>query len=157
MKSNVLFATVACAALAITAPALAKPGAGGGKGHGYGHANVHGPNGTITRGPRSDRGVLGAPRRVGGPNYGVNVCPPGLAAKLNGCRPPGQARKYAIGQRLPRGLGLYTPYNQIPLAYRNQIPSIYPDSAYDYIYRNNSIYVVDPASRLVTDIIGLAL
>jgi hypothetical protein len=155
MKSNILFATVACATLAITAPVLAKPGGGGGYGHGYGQSKAHGPN--VTRGPGSDHGGLVAPRRVGGPNYGVNVCPPGLAAKLNGCRPPGQARKYAIGQRLPRGLGLYTPYNQIPLAYRNQIPSIYPDSAYDYIYRNNSIYVVDPTSRLVTDIIGLAL
>jgi Ni/Co efflux regulator RcnB len=29
-------------------------------------------------------------------------CPPGLAKKHNGCMPPGQAKKWAIGQRLPR-------------------------------------------------------
>src|SRR5437870_1009551 len=28
-------------------------------------------------------------------------CPPGLAKKNNGCMPPGQAKKWAIGQPLP--------------------------------------------------------
>ncbi len=28
-------------------------------------------------------------------------CPPGLAKKNNGCQPPGQAKKWAKGQRLP--------------------------------------------------------
>ncbi len=30
-------------------------------------------------------------------------CPPGLAKKKNGCLPPGQAKKYAIGGMLPSG------------------------------------------------------
>ncbi|MCW5731004.1 MAG: RcnB family protein, partial [Alphaproteobacteria bacterium] len=38
--------------------------------------------------------------------YGAAIarghCPPGLAKKNNGCRPPGLARQYAIGQPLPR-------------------------------------------------------
>jgi hypothetical protein len=29
-------------------------------------------------------------------------CPPGLAKKGNGCMPPGQAKKWKIGQPLPR-------------------------------------------------------
>lgn len=29
-------------------------------------------------------------------------CPPGLAKKNNGCMPPGQARKWAVGRPLPR-------------------------------------------------------
>ena len=29
-------------------------------------------------------------------------CPPGLAKKNNGCLPPGQAKKWAMGQPLPR-------------------------------------------------------
>jgi hypothetical protein len=29
-------------------------------------------------------------------------CPPGLAKKNNGCLPPGQAKKWAIGRPLPR-------------------------------------------------------
>src|SRR5512146_2404681 len=29
-------------------------------------------------------------------------CPPGLKKKHNGCTPPGQARKWKVGERLPR-------------------------------------------------------
>lgn len=31
-------------------------------------------------------------------------CPPGLAKKNNGCLPPGQAKKWAIGKPLPRDM-----------------------------------------------------
>ena len=34
--------------------------------------------------------------------YKKGRCPPGLAKKHNGCVPPGHARKWAIGRRLPR-------------------------------------------------------
>lgn len=34
-------------------------------------------------------------------------CPPGLAKKHNGCMPPGHARKWAIGQQLPRDVIFY--------------------------------------------------
>ncbi len=34
-------------------------------------------------------------------------CPPGLAKKNNGCLPPGQAKKWAVGQPLPRQLVYY--------------------------------------------------
>lgn len=34
-------------------------------------------------------------------------CPPGLAKKNNGCMPPGQATKWAVGQRLPRDAVYY--------------------------------------------------
>ena len=34
-------------------------------------------------------------------------CPPGLAKKNNGCMPPGQAKKWAVGQRLPRDVVFY--------------------------------------------------
>ncbi len=39
--------------------------------------------------------------------YRVGRCPPGLAKKNNGCMPPGQARKWAIGQPLPRDVVYY--------------------------------------------------
>src|SRR5207302_11108928 len=35
-------------------------------------------------------------------------CPPGLAKKNNGCLPPGQARKLAVGEPLPRGAAVYS-------------------------------------------------
>jgi len=34
-------------------------------------------------------------------------CPPGLAKKQNGCMPPGQAKKWRIGQPLPRDVVFY--------------------------------------------------
>lgn len=34
-------------------------------------------------------------------------CPPGLAKKNNGCMPPGQAKKWQLGQPLPRGVIYY--------------------------------------------------
>lgn len=34
-------------------------------------------------------------------------CPPGLAKKNNGCMPPGQARKWVMGQPLPKDVVYY--------------------------------------------------
>ena len=34
-------------------------------------------------------------------------CPPGLAKKNNGCMPPGQAKKWRVGQSLPREVIYY--------------------------------------------------
>ncbi|HCI15130.1 MAG TPA: hypothetical protein DFK12_14620 [Gallionellaceae bacterium] len=34
-------------------------------------------------------------------------CPPGLAKKRNGCMPPGQAKKWAMGRPLPRDVIFY--------------------------------------------------
>jgi len=34
-------------------------------------------------------------------------CPPGLAKKRNGCMPPGQAKKWAVGHALPRDVVYY--------------------------------------------------
>lgn len=43
-----------------------------------------------------------------GRDYGAGKrCPPGLAKKHNGCQPPGQARKWAIGRVLPRDVIYY--------------------------------------------------
>jgi len=39
--------------------------------------------------------------------YKKGKCPPGLARKHNGCMPPGQAKKWAIGKPLPPGVVYY--------------------------------------------------
>ncbi len=39
--------------------------------------------------------------------FGRGNCPPGLAKKNNGCLPPGQAKKWAIGHRLPHDVVYY--------------------------------------------------
>jgi hypothetical protein len=98
-------------------------------GHGNGNGNGHGP---------------------GGHAFGGG-CPPGLAKKGNGCLPPGQAKKlYGIGDRVPRDQ--YGAYSAIPSRYRSLVP--YSD-AYRYIYRDNTAYVVDRRTNMVTRIIDL--
>jgi hypothetical protein len=100
MKQILLLAGVA--ALATTAPALAKPD----------HAKHHG-----------QRGAMG---------YGAGACPPGLAKKNNGCLPPGQAKKlYNIGQRWPGSYGQMWNYNQIPYDLRSRY-DFDPDNRYYY-------------------------
>jgi hypothetical protein len=81
------------------------------------------------------------------------ACPPGLANRTPACTPPGQARKmFSQGQRIPSGYDYFTRYEDIPLTLRNQY-QLGTDA--QYIYRDRSIYVVDPATRLVTRIIDL--
>jgi hypothetical protein len=61
----------------------------------------------------------------------VDGCPPGLAAKGNGCLPPGQAKKL-VGAALPVALGSAL----LPIDHR----SWYPDTD-DYYYRTADGYV----------------
>jgi hypothetical protein len=134
---------VGTAAMAVAMPALAKPGKGnqGPAVHAKGKSGAH-----TTR-------VRARNRTVVTPNYGANACPPGLAAKGNGCLPPGQARKlFNVGQRIPTGYNFYTPYSDLPLAYRDQYGLT---DGYRYIRRDQSLYVVDPTTSLVTRIIDL--
>jgi hypothetical protein len=137
----------ATAAMAIAMPALAKPGKGQGQGHHgpsvHAKGKAHGPHART-------RTVV---RTKAGNRYGANACPPGLAAKGNGCLPPGQARKlFNVGQRIPTGYNFYTPYGDLPLAYRDQYGLT---DGYQYIHRDQSLYVVDPRTSLVTRIIDL--
>ena len=78
------------------------------------------------------------------------ACPPGLAKKNTGCMPPGQWRK---GDRLPDSwLGQYVRYGQLPSSYRSRYDY---DSSNRYIYRDNRVFVIDAASRVVQSIFGL--
>lgn len=178
MKSNILITTLACAAMAIAAPALAKPGGGGGGmgggmggGHGMGggfgggfdtRINSQGPthaSGTARVHANSHSVLFGSGAHVRSPHYptyGHKGCARGLTAKSNGCLPPGQAsRTFTRGQRVPTGYEFYTRFSSIPLSARNQIPSVYLNGNYRYIYRGSTIYVVNPTTRRVADIIAL--
>ena len=77
------------------------------------------------------------------------TCPPGLADR--GCLPPGQARRlYREGQRIPSSFRTYSAYGDIPAALRVRVPE-----GYRYIYRDNTVYVVDPTTSLVRSIVDL--
>lgn len=87
--------------------------------------------------------------------YGGNICPPGLAKKDPACVPPGQAKRiFNEGQRIPVGYSFFSDYDDIPVAYRSQVPFLETNR---YIYRDNRVYIVDPTTRLVTRIIDLVL
>ena len=94
----------------------------------------------------------GQPRGKGrGHSVNPATCPPGLANR--GCLPPGQARRlFREGQRVPRDYRNFSDHDDIPLAYRDRfgIPT-----GYRYIYRDNTVYVVDPTTSLVRTIIDL--
>lgn len=79
----------------------------------------------------------------------IDGCPPGLAAKNNGCLPPGQVRKqWGYGAPL---LGAYI-NNYLPMEYRNW----YPDSNdYYYRYGDGYAYRVDRSDNFVSGLFPL--
>ena len=143
-----LFTLAAAAVIALTtSPALADKG-----GHGNGNGNKEWKHGGGDR----DDGYRGDRRDGDRINYGYHHssyrnCPPGLAKRHNGCMAPGQARRWAQGSRLPYGYNSYTPYNQIPQRYIDQYDL---DSNNRYIYRDNTIYQVDPRTSIIQRILG---
>lgn len=109
-------------------------------------------DGRVDRRDVLDRNRDGIDDRTGN-RYGGAACPPGLAKKSPACVPPGLAkRQFAEGQRIPNGYNAFTDYSAIPEAYRSQVPY---SAANQYIYRDNQVYIVDPATRAVTSIINL--
>jgi hypothetical protein len=99
-----------------------------GNGNGHGHGNPH----------------------DGGPGG----CPPGLAKKDNGCLPPGQARKLEAGQRWADGYGTYYSYQRIPYDVRRRYRLT---SRYRYYYQGGALYVVDPRSMMIAQVISALL
>ena len=148
-----LFLITSAAMMAIAAPAVGAPPQGKGKGPAVkaAKAPAKARAGQTVRGRKAVRQA-----RASGPNYGVNACPRGLVAKNNGCLPPGQAKRlFAQGQRVPTGYGYYTPAGSIPEQYFSQIPQSYRSGDYRYVYRDDSIYVVNPETRVVETIVSL--
>jgi len=78
-------------------------------------------------------------------------CPPGLAAKNNGCLPPGQAKKLFVGAPLATVAGLTT-LNALP----SNVSYLYPDTDdYYYRYGDGYVYRVDRSSSLIAALIPL--
>lgn len=79
--------------------------------------------------------------------YRSGHCPPGLAKKHNGCLPAGQAKKWAIGQPLPRDMVYY----DLP-------PSLVagfgpPPPGYRYVRVASDILMIAVGSSMVMDAI----
>ena len=134
MKTLLLIA--GAAALVSAGPAIAKPNHAkhGNKGH---HARVIGGDHPF------------AP--------GVDGCPPGLAKKTPRCVPPGQAKHlFNVGQRVPLGYRGLLGYDALPYDLRTRYGAgLDPYSR--YIYRDDYLYRVDPATMVVSQILRAIL
>jgi Ni/Co efflux regulator RcnB len=74
-------------------------------------------------------------------------CPPGLAKKHNGCMPPGQAKKWAVGRPLAREVIYY----DVPSALVVQFDR--PPSGYRYVRVESDILLIALATGIVIDAI----
>lgn len=79
--------------------------------------------------------------------YRTGRCPPGLAKKNNGCMPPGQARKWSVGQQLPRDVVYYT----LPSTVVVQLGA--PPQGHRYVRVGADILLIALATQLVVDAI----
>jgi hypothetical protein len=76
-------------------------------------------------------------------------CPPGLAKKNNGCLPPGQAKKYQIGKRLPSNVDV----TRIPYSLRQYLQQ--PQPGYEYGRVDNDVLMMSKSDRIVVDAVTL--
>lgn len=90
-------------------------------------------------------------RRVINDYYGTEFragnCPPGLAKKHNGCLPPGQAKKWAMGQPLPVDLRYY----DLPRNLLSRLPP--PPRDHRYVRVAADILLIAVGTSMVVDAI----
>ena len=79
-------------------------------------------------------------------------CPPGLAKKNNGCVPPGQAKKWTVGQPLQRDVV----HHRVPATVVAQIGQ--PPAGQRYVRVGNDLLLVSNRTGIVLDALqGLGL
>ena len=147
MKKQILSAAVVAAMMAV--PAFAKDH-GEGRGHGKGHEKQE------EKAERREEVREGAyftdrhrdeVRRYYAQHYGGgNGCPPGLAKKNNGCLPPGQARKWAVGQPVHAGVAVYA----VPQPVLTVLPPV--PVGYRYERLGGDLVLVHIGDRVVVDV-----
>jgi Ni/Co efflux regulator RcnB len=146
-KSTVLAAAIAAAML--TVPAFAKD-------HGKDHGKGHDKHEERERAEQREEVRHGEyfndhhreeVRRYYVEHYGgPKGCPPGLAKKHNGCMPPGQARRWAVGQPVPRDVVVYT----VPQPVLTALPAA--PIGYRYERVGGDIVLMHVSDRLVVDV-----
>ncbi|MFM2262086.1 MAG: hypothetical protein RI959_762 [Pseudomonadota bacterium] len=81
------------------------------------------------------------------PQVAAGKCPPGLAKKGNGCLPPGQAKKWAVGQRLPADVVTY------PIPAELRIKLGVPPAGHDFVRVAGDILLIAVGTSMVIDAI----
>ncbi len=82
-----------------------------------------------------------------GAQFRAGKCPPGLAKKHNGCLPPGQAKKWAMGRPLPPDVRYY----DLPHDLLIQLPV--PPPNYRYVRVASDILLITVGTAMVADAI----
>lgn len=126
--------------------AAEKPAWAGGK-HGKGdpEARQTTDRGTVAieiRIGAREREIIGAYYQQRGKS---GKCPPGLAKKGNGCMPPGQAKRWRIGQTLPGDLEIQALPHELAL----RLPP--PPAGHRYVQIAADILLVAIGTSLVVD------
>ena len=75
-------------------------------------------------------------------------CPPGLKKKNNGCLPPGQAKKWRVGQPLPKDVVIY----EVPSALVVKIGP--PPAGHRYVRVASDILMIAIGTSMVVDAIS---
>lgn len=88
-----------------------------------------------------------AARRYYGSQYSAKRCPPGLAKKNNGCMPPGQAKKWSVGQALPSDVIYY------PVPQTVTVRLGLPPAGHRYVRVANDILLIAIGTSMVVDAI----
>ena len=156
-------AAVALAALLAAGGALAEKPDHAGKGKGQGKPQAH-ERSVGKPEARERRGGSPSGDRASGPSVTISFpgdarvlvrdyyhspshCPPGLAKKNNGCLPPGQAKKWAIGRPLPRDVI----FHDLPPELVVKIGL--PPEGYKYVRAAADILMIAVGTGLVVDAI----
>ena len=142
MKSLTLAALLASAGLVFAAPPEGAGQAGAGKSRPDAQAKPEVPIGAYFQ-DRQRQAVL----QYYGSQQAKGRCPPGLAKKNNGCMPPGQAKKWSVGQPLPGTLTYYP----VPRSVISQIGL--PPDGYKYVRVANDLLLVAIGTMMVVDAI----
>jgi Ni/Co efflux regulator RcnB len=72
-------------------------------------------------------------------------CPPGLAKKGNGCMPPGQAKKWAVGRPLPADVRYYPLPRDLEMRLRPAPPG------YRYVQVAGDVLMIAVGTAMVAD------
>lgn len=161
-KSSILVGVIALT-LAITSPVLAeKPSWAGGKDKGEKHGQKESGKqyqdnhrSSEKKQHRSDvnvniyfgdqhRQVI---NRYYTEQYKSGHCPPGLAKKNNGCMPPGQAKKWQVGHRIPRDVI----FHDLPPSIVIQLGT--PPSGHRFVRVASDILLITVGTGLIVDAI----
>ena len=108
---------------------------------------------SVTTGPRIKQGEYFGDRHrtvvheYYGEQFRRGHCPPGLAKKNNGCMPPGQAKKWAVGKPLPREVIYY----DVPHTLVVQLQQ--PSAGYRYVRVASDILLIAIGTGMVIDAI----